>query len=51
MDTAGFLDLFKQGPQSWNRWREQNPDIRPEIRDATLEDINLRKYDLKNAFF
>lgn len=35
------LRILKQGVEVWNRWREDNPNIKPDLRNACLKGINL----------
>lgn len=46
--------LLDDGVESWNKWREQNPDIIPQLDDADLFGMNLKEVllyevDLKSA--
>ncbi|WP_204141418.1 toll/interleukin-1 receptor domain-containing protein [Halomicronema sp. CCY15110] len=43
------LALLKQGVRWWNRWREDNPRQRIDLRNAILYDANLRSADLSGA--
>ncbi len=43
------LKILKQGVGVWNRWREENPDVRPDLRGAGLIDANLSDADLGRA--
>lgn len=48
------LELIEQGPEHWNRWREENPHIRPDLSgaylfEAQLMGINLGGADLSRA--
>lgn len=54
MANTEHLWILKQGVKSWNRWREQNPGQIPDLREASLEGIDLRgaylrKTDLSGA--
>jgi uncharacterized protein YjbI with pentapeptide repeats len=40
---------LKQGVESWNQWREQNPKIRPELAGADLTNIDLQGVNLKDG--
>ncbi|ESA35950.1 pentapeptide repeat-containing protein [Leptolyngbya sp. Heron Island J] len=40
------LEILKQGVEAWNRWREENPDLKPEF-----SRVNLRGFDCKGANF
>jgi len=39
---------IKEGVKSWNAWRSENPDIRPNLSGADLRDLNLTKADFHN---
>jgi Pentapeptide repeats (8 copies) len=39
------LDILKQGVKVWNTWREENPDIYPDLSNA-----DLYRADLRGAF-
>jgi uncharacterized protein YjbI with pentapeptide repeats len=43
------LAKLKEGVEPWNRWRKQNPEIRPDLREADLCEARLREVDLSNA--
>ena len=48
------LKLLKRGVTTWNRWREKNPDVIPELAGAKLdtyelEGINLDRADLRGV--
>lgn len=46
------IALLQKGAIAWNRWREKNPAIQPELRRVDFNDIDcndLSKYDLSNA--
>jgi uncharacterized protein YjbI with pentapeptide repeats len=59
MANPEHLKILKQGVKVWNRWREQNPEVRPDLsgsilRNSYLEQIlfesaNLRGADLRRA--
>lgn len=31
------LEILKQGVEVWNRWREENPEVRPELRSPEIK--------------
>ena len=33
--------MLKKGVKAWNEWRDKNPDIRPDLRGASLAGVNL----------
>lgn len=52
------VEILKQGVDKWNRWRNENPTVIPDLRDANLEGpeypimngINLSQADMTRAF-
>jgi len=49
MANPGHLKILKQGVEVWNKWRKENPNIRPNLNQARLDDINLNRANLCNA--
>lgn len=50
MANQEHLDiLHKQGVEVWNQWREEHPDIQPDLRVADLHGTNLRGANLSGA--
>jgi Pentapeptide repeats (8 copies) len=49
MANQEHLAILKQGVDIWNTWREQFPDIRPDLRKADLRNANLSEADLSRA--
>jgi hypothetical protein len=43
------LDILKQGVEAWNQWREEHPDIRPDLSGSDLNNAHLRGVDLQDA--
>jgi uncharacterized protein YjbI with pentapeptide repeats len=43
--------LLKKGVDAWNAWRDENANIRPDLRKVNLSRANLRKSDLSEANF
>lgn len=41
MANPEHLAILKQGVEVWNKWREENPEIRPELMDADLRKMVL----------
>jgi hypothetical protein len=41
--------LQGQGVEAWNRWKELNPLLRPDLSEANLEGLDLRGVNLGNA--
>ena len=46
MANEEHLDLLRQGVDTWNQWRAQNPGIQPNLSEA-----DLRGVDLNGVFF
>ena len=43
------LKILKQGVILWNQWREDNPDVIPELAGVKLNDLELEGINLRNA--
>ena len=41
MANEEYLEILKQGVDVWNRRREENPEVRPDLRAADLRGANL----------
>src|SRR6266851_441550 len=42
MANQEHLDILKQGIKVWNQWREEYPEIQPDLSGTDLERLNLR---------
>ena len=49
MANEKHLRILRQGVEAWNRWREDNPDIRPDLSEADLYGADLSGADLFRA--
>src|SRR5262245_5673143 len=54
MANDEHVAILKKGVATWNKWRNQNPDIRPDLAAASLSEANLSgvdstKHDLRGA--
>jgi len=54
MANRDHLEILNQGVETWNKWREENPTIIPNLegaclREASLWKVNLKKADLREA--
>ena len=49
MANPEHLAKLKEGVKPWNQWREQNPEIRPDLYEADLRGADLRSADLSGA--
>jgi hypothetical protein len=41
--------ILKQGVENWNKWREENPDEKVDLRNANLFKADLSRADLSGA--
>ena len=51
MADQKHVEILKQGVDAWNTWREENPDVIPDLSGAELNEIELPGANLKNAIF
>lgn len=49
MANSEHVEILKQGVDTWNKWRADNPDIIPDLSRANLSDTNLSGADLSGA--
>jgi len=49
MANEEHLAILKNGVQAWNQWREENPDVEPDLRDADLREIDLIRVNFRVA--
>lgn len=49
MTNQEHLDILKQGVDSWNQWRKEHADIRPDLSEANLSHAKLIGADLRKA--
>jgi len=42
MANQEHLDILKQGVSKWAKWRDENPETRPDLRESNLYGANLR---------
>ncbi len=49
MVNPKHLETLKKGVEAWNKWRKNNPDIKPDLREANLLRANLSEADLSGA--
>lgn len=40
---------MKQGVEVWNKWREENPGLKPDLSTANLKHVNLSNADFNNT--
>jgi hypothetical protein len=46
MANDEHVAILKKGVEAWNAWREENPDIRPDLSVADLHEANLSEANL-----
>jgi len=49
MANPEHIAILKQGVEAWNAWREENPDITPDLERITLYGWNLRGANLSRT--
>lgn len=49
MANEEHLAILKQGVEVWNKWREANPDVRPDLSKTNLYEADLRWANLSET--
>jgi uncharacterized protein YjbI with pentapeptide repeats len=49
MAKPEHLAKLKEGLKAWNQWRNDNPNVRPDLNQAHLENASLQRLDLSYA--
>lgn len=49
MANLEHVAKLKEGFETWNQWRKENPDVKPNLRGAVLADANLERANLEYA--
>ncbi|MBI4797335.1 MAG: toll/interleukin-1 receptor domain-containing protein [Desulfarculus sp.] len=49
MANPEHLAILRQGVEAWNKWRVENPEVRPRLVDADLQEADLRRANLAEA--
>lgn len=49
MANPEHLEILQQGVEAWNKWREENPEITPDLSNTNLSEANLSEADLSNT--
>ena len=49
MAVKEHVEKLNEGVDSWNEWRQENPDVKPNLREANLREANLRGANLRGA--
>ncbi len=51
MADQKHLSILQQGVEVWNHWRRDNPEIKPDLKDADLRSAILRLATMKGINF
>ena len=49
MANDEHLAKLEEGVEVWNAWREEHPDVRPDLSEANLRGADLQRADLQRA--
>jgi uncharacterized protein YjbI with pentapeptide repeats len=49
MANQEHLEILEKGVEDWNSWRNEHPDVRPELSNADLSNANLSHANLSDA--
>jgi uncharacterized protein YjbI with pentapeptide repeats len=49
MAIAQHVKILRQGSPVWNDWRRRNPEVRPNLIEATLSGFDFRGFNLKGT--
>ena len=49
MANKEHVKMLERGIDAWNQWREANPRIRPDLREAYLAGMDLTEADFAGA--
>jgi len=49
MPNQKHFEIVKQGVDEWNKWREENPEIEPDLSDIDLSDMKLNSANLSDT--
>jgi len=49
MANPEHLKILKQGVEAWNKWREENPEVKPELPFVDIAGSNLEGINLEGA--
>lgn len=51
MANPEHLKILMQGVEAWNKWRQENANIKPELRNADLSKLNFANADFELSDF
>jgi uncharacterized protein YjbI with pentapeptide repeats len=49
MANPEHIAILKQGVEQWNKWRDENPELCPNLAEAIFDDTNLNWANLRSA--
>src|SRR4051794_19801287 len=49
MANEEHLTLLKQGADAWNKWRDDQEDVIPDLNSAILRNVDLSGFNLRYA--
>jgi hypothetical protein len=49
MANDEHLAKLEEGVEVWNAWREEHPDVRPDLSEANLRGTDLQRANLRGA--
>jgi hypothetical protein len=49
MANEAHLKILNEGVSAWNKWRDENPDVRPDLRESSLPGAKLSKVNFSDA--
>jgi uncharacterized protein YjbI with pentapeptide repeats len=49
MANGEHVEMLRQGVTAWNKWRQKNPDIMPDLSDLKSDKLNLKRIDFSNT--
>ena len=49
VENEPHIDILNRGVEEWNRWRDENPDITPNLEGVKCTHADLQKVNLRNA--
>jgi hypothetical protein len=49
MANDAHLKILKEGVSAWNKWRDENPDIKPDLGESNLDGAELSGANLSGA--
>jgi len=49
MANPEHLEILKQGVEQWNKWRDEHQDVKPDLREAHLREVDLTGVNFGSA--